>query len=53
MNKFLKGSIKVTGFVLNKVALAIVNTLQVVVVGMSLFASWAAPRLVTLQQKLN
>lgn len=53
MNKFFKTTVKVTGFVLNKVALATVCTLQVAVVGLSLFADWAAPRLKTLQEKLS
>lgn len=53
MNKFIKGAVQVTGFALNKVALATVVTLQVAVVGISLFADWAAPHLKTLHEKLK
>ena len=52
MNEFIKGTVKVTGFVLNKVALATVVTCKMTVVGMSCFADWAAPRLESLHEKL-
>ena len=53
MNKFIKGAVQITGFALKKVALATVVTCKVAVVGMSLFADWAAPRLKTLHEKLK
>lgn len=53
MNKFFHTTVKVTGFVLNKVAILTVRILQFTVVGMAFFVDWAAPHLNKLDEKLN
>lgn len=52
MNKFLRTTGKAIGITLNVSAIIVVRTLQVTVVGVSLFADWAAPRLESLHEKL-
>jgi hypothetical protein len=52
MNKFLHTTGKAMGITLNVSAIIVVRTLQVTVVGVSLFADWAAPRLESLHEKL-
>lgn len=53
MNKFFHTTIKVTGFVLNKLAKGTVITLKYITIGTTKLAVWAMPRLVTLHKKLN